>query len=590
MKDVNSKKIYQPTFDYLDDGKEHGLLSKFNPGTQRLPKGYQISPKFKPLPCDIILEKDVPITLRDGVTIYTDVYRPVTDEKVPVIMAWSPYGKSAGTAPRYENIFGIIGLRNSIVSGLEKFEGPDPAYWCQHGYAICNPDARGIAHSEGDISMIGTQEGRDGYDVIEWLAQNEWCNGKVALSGTSYLAFSQWFIAAQQPPHLAAINPTEGLSDGYRDLAMRGGIPDFDFVARLQANHVNPKENLREDVTEEMRQFPFADHSVWQDKIVAFDQITVPAYVVASYSNTLHTNGTFRAWREMASTEKWLRIHDNQEWPDYYDEMNTEERRRFFDYYLKGIENGWEQTPIVRYSILDMEGGNQIELPATEFPPAHVAYEKFYLETQTRQLVNKLPETDIPVNYSTEIGPGKASFIMRFDRETEFVGYPKVRLNVEAKGADDMELFVMMQKLDQHGNQLAEFIVPNQGAMMHDFTDNGGTVMRYKGPDGRLKVSLRKLDEQQSTDILPVQSFDTVEKLTAGEIVPVEISLLPIGMVFYPGEQLRLVISSKNEVGSIVPWSTAYQSENQGEHIIHSGGKYPSYLQLPVKFGNIGNR
>lgn len=71
----------------------------------------------------------------------------------------------------------------------------------------------------------------------------------------------------------------------------------------------------------------------------------MPAYVVASYSNTLHTAGTFRAWRRMASQEKWLRIHDSQEWPDYYDEANREDLRRFFDRFLKGADTAGSRRP-----------------------------------------------------------------------------------------------------------------------------------------------------------------------------------------------------------------------------------------------------
>ena len=96
----------------------------------------------------------------------------------------------------------------------------------------------------------------------------------------------------------------------------------------------------------------------------------MPAYVVASYSNTLHTAGTFRAWRRIASEEKWLRIHNTQEWPDYYDEANLEDLRRFFDHYLKGEDNGWEQTPRVRYSVLDLEGGDRSASPRTSSRPA----------------------------------------------------------------------------------------------------------------------------------------------------------------------------------------------------------------------------
>jgi predicted acyl esterase len=583
MENVKNMQIFEPSYHYIDDGKEHGLLSKFEPGTQTLPAGYQVAPMFRTLPVDIVYEKDFAVTMRDGVTIYVDVFRPAGTGKVPVIIAWSPYGKSGGTAPRTTNLFNMLGMDNGMLSGLAKFEGPDPAYWCAQGYAICNPDARGVAHSEGDIHMIGTQEGRDCYDLIEWLAVQDWCNGKVGMSGTSYLAFSQWFIAAEQPPHLAAINPNEGLSDAYRDLSLRGGMPDLFFTKRLQVNHVNAQKVLREDVYEEALRYPLANNSVWKDKIAKFDKITIPAYVVASYSNTLHTQGTFRAWRRMASEEKWLRIHNSQEWPDYYDDANTEDRRRFFDHYLKGEKNGWESTPRVRYALHDFEGGDRLHLTANEFPPKEVEYTKYYLNGRSRTLTSEISSQDVKVVYDAETDPGMASFITRFEKETVMVGYPKVHLWVEAEGSDDMDLFVLVQKLDIHGNQLSQFVVPNQGAMMHDLTERGGSVLRYKGSNGRLRVSARHLDEELSTDIIPAHSFDRIEKLQPNEIVEIEIDLFPIGLVFYPGEQLRLVISAKNDLGAIMPGTPGYVPENKGKHIIHTGGAYPSYLQLPVK-------
>ena len=238
-----------------------------------------------------------------------------------MIVAWSPYGKSQGTAPSVTSLFDMIGLDNTAVSGLEKFEGPDPAYWCSQGYAICNPDPRGVAQSEGDSVMFGRQEGRDCHDLIEWLAAQDWCNGKVAMSGTSYLTISQWFTAAEQPPHLAAINPWEGLSDVYRDLVMRGGMPDTGFAERLQKNRY-AGNNRREDILAEADCYPLINE-LWEDKIARFEKITTPAYIVASYSNTLHTAGTFRAWRRIASKDKWLRVHNTQEWPDYYDEATS---------------------------------------------------------------------------------------------------------------------------------------------------------------------------------------------------------------------------------------------------------------------------
>ena len=579
---ITEKMCFSPAFNYVDDGIEHGVLSPFETKEIILEKGQQIADGFKPLTSAIKMLKDVPVKMRDGVTIYTDIFLPVTEEKVPVLIAWSPYGKSAGTAPRYKNLFNMLGMGNHWNSGLTKFEAPDPDYWCAHGYAVCNPDMRGIAHSEGDTTMIGSQEAEDGYDLIEWLAAQSWSNGKTALTGTSYLAFSQWYIAAEQPPHLTCINPTEGLADGYRDLAFIGGIPDPNFIERLQVNHVSATGAKREDLIKEMAAYPLADADVWQDKVANPSKITVPAFVIASYSNTLHTMGTFRSWRTLGSTEKWLRIHDRQEWPYYYDENNTEELRRFFDYYLLEKDNGWATTPTVRYSLIDFQGGNQTDIPAETFPPVSSESKRYYLNGKFRTLQQTAETEDFPVKYVADGLPGRSSFQMTFDKDTHFVGYPKAKLFMEVAGYDDMDVFVWVQKLDQFGTILSEFVVPNHGAALQDFTQEGASALRYKGAWGRLRASMRQLDSKLTTEEIPAYSFKQVEKLAQGEIVELEIALSPIGLAYKAGETLRVVISTKDELGSVMPGTPGCTPDNQGTHILHTGGEYASYLQLPV--------
>ncbi|MEY2953475.1 MAG: hypothetical protein RLZZ401_1562, partial [Pseudomonadota bacterium] len=498
-----------------------GLLTAFEPGTRTLKAGYQVAPQFRALSVDIVFEKDVAVQLRDGVTIYVDVFRPAGAEKVPVIVAWSPYGKGQGTSMSVMGVFGLVGLSNSVVSGLAKFEAPDPAYWCAQGYAICNPDIRGVVDSEGDSVLWDRQEGRDCHDLIEWLAEQAWCTGKVGMSGTSYLAVSQWFTAAERPKHLVAINPWEGVSDVYRDLVMRGGMPDTAFAGMLQNGSFFGK-NQKEDILAEAERYPLMNE-LWANKIPDFSRITVPAFVVASYSNTLHTAGTFRAWRRLASQDKWLRIHNSQEWPDYYDEANVEDLRRFFDRYLKDMDNGWESTPRVRYAVHDFHGGDRVNVAADAFPPKDVTSTKFYLDGRTRMLNTTAPTDDLPAAYDVASNPNAVSFITRFEKETVMVGYPKAHLWVEARGADDMDLFVLIQKLDAYGTPLQQFTIPNQSARAHDVTDHGASILRYKGSDGRLRVSARHLDEKLSTDDVPAHSFDRVYKLSPGEVVDVEI-------------------------------------------------------------------
>ncbi len=571
--------IFVPAYPY-DEEEETGPFSRFGPETRVLPAGFQVDPRFMPLSTDIVLDKDVAVTLRDGVKIYVDVLRPPGDEKVPVIVAWSPYGKSRGSAQRYMQLFELLGMDTATVSGLMKFEGPDPAFWCAHGYAVCNPDPRGSFNSEGDIRVWSRQEGEDYHDLIEWLGVQDWCSGKVGTTGNSYLAISQWFAAAEQPSHLAAIAPWEGMSDIYRDLVMRGGIPDFPFPKQLSQSFVG--KNLREDLVAEAEGHPLLD-SLWESKIPRFENITVPAYIVASYSNSIHTPGTFRGWRSIASKEKWLRIHNTMEWPDYYEEANLNDLLRFFDHYLKDLDNAWSETPRVRYSVLDLEGGDRINLPAREFPPDDFSEVRYYLDATSGELSTEAQSADAAASYDAESEEGRVSFTLKVDSATEFVGYPKVRLWVEADGSDDMDLFVFLQKLNADGEQLEQFNVPNHGPVMQGLTRQGAAILKYKGSNGRLRASMRNLDETRSTDAIPVHSFDRVEKLEPGQIVCIDIDLFPIGLSLTAGEDLRLIVTGHHLLGGVMPGSANVPSENHGRHIIHTGGRYASYLQFPVK-------
>jgi predicted acyl esterase len=93
---------------------------------------------------------------------------------------------------------------------------------------------------------------------------------------------------------------------------------------------------------------------------------------------------------------------------------------------------------------------------------------------------------------------------------------------------------------------------------------------------------MRHLDEALSTEEVPAFTFDRVEKLSPGQIVEIDIDLLPIGLAFHPGEQLRFVVSSRNLLGTMMPGIREYVGDNSGSHVIHTGGEYASYLQLPV--------
>lgn len=166
---------------------------------------------------------------------------------------------------------------------MQKFEGPDPAYWVQHGYAIINPDVRGAYNSEGIILFFGSDYGRDGEDLIEWTAQQPWSNGKVGMSGNSWLAISQWFVAAQNPKHLAAFAPWEGLSDCYREVATRGGVVMPEFVKMLTDSFASTDDGGVEDCIAQLEN-PTID-KYWDDKAADLEAtvfITMPESLLKS--------------------------------------------------------------------------------------------------------------------------------------------------------------------------------------------------------------------------------------------------------------------------------------------------------------------
>ena len=199
-----------------------------------LQPGHQKTPNSRAFSQETVFDRDIEVPLRDGTRLRADVFRANNEQKVPALVAWSPYGKGGSGFFNLRIAPARAGVPDAKLSGYEKFEAPDPAEWVPRGYAIVNIDSRGAFDSEGDVRMFGSAEGRDGYDAIEYIAQLPWCSGAIALVGNSWLAIAQYFIASEQPPHLACIAPLEGCTDLYREQICRGGVPNTVFWNAVQ--------------------------------------------------------------------------------------------------------------------------------------------------------------------------------------------------------------------------------------------------------------------------------------------------------------------------------------------------------------------
>ena len=162
----------------------------------------------------VFVERDVPITMSDGVVLYANVVHPANASGVavagrfPVLLTQTPYNKN--------------------TTGLN-FEDD---YLVERGYVQVIVDVRGTGSSEGAWSSFGAREQRDGYELVEWAASRArpWSDGRIGLHGTSYGAINQIFTAAQHPKGLRALFPIVPMGDSYRDVAVTGGQFDVSFI------------------------------------------------------------------------------------------------------------------------------------------------------------------------------------------------------------------------------------------------------------------------------------------------------------------------------------------------------------------------
>jgi uncharacterized protein len=179
----------------------------------------------------VIVERGLPVPMRDGTVLRADAYRPQSAARVPALLLRTPYDRSVPLIP---------------LSGIE------PERAVAAGYAVVCQDVRGQFESDGDFYTFVT-EGPDGFDTVEWLAGQEWCDGSVAMVGRSYSATCQWLAASERPPSLKAICPVVTGSDFFRGWVYQGGAFQLGFnlfwnwmmSSKEQRGRTKPEELFR---------------------------------------------------------------------------------------------------------------------------------------------------------------------------------------------------------------------------------------------------------------------------------------------------------------------------------------------------------
>lgn len=360
----------------------------------------------------VTIEHNVPARMRDGVTLYADIYRPLADTPLPVILMRTPYDKT-----------------------LALDAGHKPALWfARQGYIVVIQDTRGRFASEGEFYPF-RYEMEDGYDTVEWAARLPGSNGKVGMYGFSYVGATQLLAAVMQPPHLTCIAPGFTASDYYDGWTYRGGALSLAFAVSwaLGLAFDDAIKQGRPEVARDLQQmlqrlpegywylplselpllrqnhlapyfFDWLAHPTWDEYWkrwsirTRYAQIQVPALHCGGWYDVFleGTLENFRGIRAQGATETarkgqrllvgpWI----HSPWTSRVGELDfgpaaanpvDDAIIRFFDYWLKGIDNGVGRELPVGLFVM---GENKWRYE-NDFPPRRARPYRYYLHSTGR--------------------------------------------------------------------------------------------------------------------------------------------------------------------------------------------------------------
>lgn len=357
------------------------------------------------------IEKDVMASMRDGVNLSSTVYRPDAPGKFPVILIRTPYNKEDYC--RYSSL---------------------PALAAKNGYVVIVQDVRGRYASEGTF-LPYVQEINDGYDSVEWAALLPYGSGKIGTTGCSYLGAVQWLLAAAAPPHLTAIFPQCTFANarhffyfgGTFDLSwilwLNGRLPDMKRRKGIQGKETSYEEADRQwekNKWEWLRFLPLKDFPLLKEFCPYYydwiehpddgpywdfgniekkhNHVTVPAYNFTGWFDDGYGQpGAILNYLGMRKNGKTPAAREGQKliigpWThctptshagrlDYGPQAAVDVDRlalRWFDYWLKGMENGIMEEPPVKIFVM----GDNIWRDELEWPLARTESTSYYLHSQ----------------------------------------------------------------------------------------------------------------------------------------------------------------------------------------------------------------
>ena len=567
----------------------------------------------------IIKSTDVKIPLRDGSFVYADIFRPDDGEPHPAIMSMSFYGKSfyhecicnEADAIQREEMEDRYFSGNPDGLQSENHETVNTSEWVPDGYAVIRVDARGVCKSPGQQAPLSRQEAEDYYDSIEWAAVQPWCNGSVGLWGMSYVAMTQHNVASLQPPHLKAMIAQGTASDPYNEYLSGGGLwaeAWWTWWWKIWAGKNHCGQRSETDWMDRLRASSFDDASLYGPHSKSFmrpemDKATAAVWIVGPQTGiVIHQLGSSETFKR-ATAARARKFDFIDAWfPNCYRPGTVAAHKRYFDHWLKDIDNGAMDEPPVRVQVRTGNAAN-FEIRDDTWPIARTQYTRLYLDASPsewsgdgkRQDFLRIsptpPAAENSASYDAHLDLGKPvpfpkghvggtprwstgiCFISEpMAEDMVLVGYMKVGLWVSSTSVD-MDVHVSLRVIDAQDQEL------RYEAIVLPVDPEHVSPASY----GVLKVSHRKLDEARTTEYLPVHTHASADHapLATDEVVAIEVGLNPSSALIRKGHRIRLDIQPSSPAG--VPSRRYDESYHVGAtNTVHTGPRHQSYLQLPV--------
>lgn len=519
------------------------------------------------------------LPMRDGVRLAYVLYRRGGPVAYPAIVCYSIYAQSAAA---YEEAQGFLDA----------------------GYAYLGVNVRGSGASGGEYSYYQPIEADDGFEVVEWVAAQPWCDGNVGMVGASYGGHTQIKVAALRPPHLRAIVPIAVEGSEYRDEAMAGGLfnaglmAEWTFrtqpetacagvLARVAAGDpfcagsavAGPRNRAYAEVLEH----PLID-DWWRarslDEVVA--QVTVPVLLIHAWQDEwIRPNGAIRLFNALKTADRRL-ILQNGPHRIGRREVNVDEQMRWLERWVKGRENGVESGPKVTVLWeMSKSAENAPEKPGwvTRYdcwPPPASQWQTFYL-TKQGEMTQTVPAHAHDGGqrcYCYPLGTEMCGSQRQFALEPDSIGSVSYRMPPRARdmvilGSAELTLYFSTSGSD------VDFMF-----VLKDVDPEGNKLFLQKTV---LRASKRAVDARASTEWECLQSFDRIEPLTPGHVYEVRLSLTAVGHVLRRGHSLEFTVLAPNTIPAPV-WGFSACSESSLIALYH-GERHPSRIRFPVLAG-----